>query len=390
MIITQRRKNCLEALKKSGVEGLLFAKCANFQYLTESNSLFWQRYCFNLDAPIAGADIIPETLVYMDFSGETTVLTCPACKDNIDSNKNNVVVSYMDQFEDELRHIIKVKKLGIGRDCDEWLKKTLKEVDPQIETTCIETIFDDLRHIKDEYEIDQMRKLAKFTDDAVMYVCRNLKIGMTSWDAERMIVNYGLLNGMQDLSFSPTCGFKTQGSENVQNIEPFEPERKLEEGTMIAFDIGYMNQGYCSDWGRAVYCGKAPEEVKKAYKALNAAQEYMISMIKPGITRFGDLYGYICDKAEELGCYQYLRFKREEIGGNGHHIGIEVHEEPFLKYTSDLILQPGMIFCSEPKMFIKNEGYMRCEDMILVTDNGAESLTKFPRDLFEIDFTKNL
>ena len=153
---------------------------------------------------------------------------------------------------------------------------------------------------------------------------------------------------------------------------------------MVAFDIGYMDQGYCSDWGRTVYYGKAPELVKKGYEALQAAQCYMISKIKPGVTRFGDLYSYICDRAEELGYYDYLRFKREERGGNGHHIGSDVHEVPFLTPDCDLILQPGKIFCSEPKMFFPNEGYMRVEDMILVTETGAESLTNFPRDLFEI------
>jgi Xaa-Pro dipeptidase len=43
-----------------------------------------------------------------------------------------------------------------------------------------------------------------------------------------------------------------------------------------------------------------------------------------------------------------------------------------------------MVFCSEPKMFFPNEGYMRVEDMILITEDGAEFLTNFPRDLFEI------
>ena len=57
---------------------------------------------------------------------------------------------------------------------------------------------------------------------------------------------------------------------------------------------------------------------------------------------------------------------------------------PWLTSDQDLVLQPGMIFCSEPKMFFPNEGYMRVEDMILVTETGAESLTAFPRDLFEI------
>lgn len=387
---SSRRERCLAEIRKTGLDGVLFATGASFQYLTETKSYFWQRYCFNLDAPISGSHIIPEAMVYCNKEGKCTILTIPSKKDYFDTVKNDVVVSFMDQFEDELTRIIDGKKIGIGRDCDTWFKNTLKAVDPEIETTDVETLFDDIRRIKDADEIAQMRKLAKFTDDAVMYVCQHLKPGMTMFDAERMIVNYGLLNGMQDLSFSPTCGFKNRNTENAQAIEPFLNDTKLIPGTMIAFDIGYMDQGYCSDWGRAVYYGEAPELVKNGYKALQAAQVHMINQIKPGVTRFGDLYGYICDKAEELGYYQYLRFTREEEGGNGHHIGSEVHEVPFLKNTSDLILQPGMIFCSEPKMFFKNEGYMRVEDMILVTETGAESLTNFPRDLFEIDFSKNL
>lgn len=385
MILTERRKRCLEVFKETGLDGLLFATGAPFQYLAECTGYFWQRYCFTQNVPVAGAYIIPESMIYMNKEGKTTILTIPSKKQYFDTTKNDVVVSYMDQFEDELRHIVDGKKLGIGRDCDDWFRRTLKEVDPEIETTIVETLFDGLRRIKDAEEIDKMRKLAKFTDDAVMYVVKHMQPGMTMFDAERGIVDYGLTHGMQDLSFSPTCGFKTRNTENAQNIEPFEPERKLVPGTMVAFDIGYMDQGYCSDWGRTVYYGKAPELVKNGYAALQAAQVHMINSIVPGKTKFGELYGFICDKAEELGYYQYLRFKREDRGGNGHHIGTEVHENPFMLKTSDLVLEPGMIFCSEPKMFFPNEGYMRVEDMILITETGAESLTQFPRDLFEIE-----
>lgn len=388
--MSERRKKCLEVIEKSGFDGVLFAVGPNFQYLSESHSLLWQRNCFNTNAAIAGASIIPEALIYANKEGKSTVLTIPKHRDHINTLLNDVVVSFMDQFEDELTHIIDGKYIGISRECDTWIKEVLKNVDPEIRVGDADTIFEDLRRIKDADEIAHMRKLGKFTDDAVMYVCKHLKPGMTMFEAERMITNYGLLHGMQDLSFSPTCGFKTRNTDNAQAIEPFENERPLVEGTMIAFDIGYMDQGYCSDWGRTVYYGKAPELVKNGYKALQAAQCYMVSQIKPGVTRFGDLYGYICDKAEELGYYDYLRFKREEPGGNGHHIGTETHEMPWLKSNVDLILEPGMIFCSEPKMFFKNEGYMRVEDMILVTETGAEFLTNFPRDLFEIDFTKNL
>lgn len=375
-----RREKILKKLNESGLDGLLFASGANFQYVVESNSYFWQRYCFNLDEPVAGARIIPEAMVYLNKEGKSTILTTPLLKEHFDTTLNDVVVSYMDQFEDELTKIIDGKKIGIGRDCESWFRKTLK-----VKLIEVEDIFYDLRRIKDEKEIALMTKLGKFTDDAVMYVCKHLKPGMTMFDAERMIVDYGLQNGMADLSFPPTCGFKTRNTENAQSIEPFENDRKLVEGTMIAFDIGYMDRGYCSDWGRTVYVGRAPELVKKGYEALQAGETYMLSKIVPGVTKFGELYGFICDKVEELGYYDYLRFKRDETGGNGHHIGSEVHELPFLIPGDELVLQPGMIFCSEPKMFFKNEGYMRVEDMILVTEDGAKFLTNFPRDLFEIE-----
>lgn len=375
-----RREKILKKLNESGLDGLLFASGANFQYVVESNSYFWQRYCFNLDEPVAGARIIPEAMVYLNKDGKSTILTTPLLKEHFDTTLNDVVVSYMDQFEDELTKIIDGKKIGIGRDCEAWFRKTLN-----VKLIEVEDIFYDLRRIKDEKEIALMTKLGKFTDDAVMYVCKHLKPGMTMFEAERMIVDYGLKTGMADLSFPPTCGFKTRNTENAQSIEPFENDRKLVEGTMIAFDIGYMDRGYCSDWGRTVYYGKAPELVKKGYEALQAGETYMVSKIVPGVTKFGELYGFICDKVEELGYYDYLRFKRDETGGNGHHIGSEVHEFPFLVPGDDLVLEPGMIFCSEPKMFFKNEGYMRVEDMILVTEDGAEFLTNFPRDLFEIE-----
>lgn len=375
-----RREKILKKLNESGLDGLLFASGANFQYVVESNSYFWQRYCFNLDEPVAGARIIPEAMVYLNKDGKSTILTTPLLKEHFDTTLNDVVVSYMDQFEDELTKIIDGKKIGIGRDCEAWFRKALN-----VKLIEVEDIFYDLRRIKDEKEIALMTKLGKFTDDAVMYVCKHLKPGMTMFEAERMIVDYGLKTGMADLSFPPTCGFKTRNTENAQSIEPFENDRKLVEGTMIAFDIGYMDRGYCSDWGRTVYYGKAPELVKKGYEALQAGETYMVSKIVPGVTKFGELYGFICDKVEELGYYDYLRFKRDETGGNGHHIGSEVHELPFLVPGDDLVLEPGMIFCSEPKMFFKNEGYMRVEDMILVTEDGAEFLTNFPRDLFEIE-----
>ena len=128
----------------------------------------------------------------------------------------------------------------------------------------------------------------------ISHVVNNLKEGMTQYDAEKLLMDYGMFHGIQDFSFSPTCGFKTRGTFTPEQNFEFPRDSKLVKGTGIAFDVGYMDKGYCSDWGRTVYCGKAPELVKKGYEALQAAQCYMVERIKPGVTRFGDLYGYIC------------------------------------------------------------------------------------------------
>ena len=80
MITSERRKKCYEVFLKTGLDGILFATGANFQYLAECTSYFWQRNSFNHDATIAGAHIIPEAMIYMNKEGKTTILTIPSKK----------------------------------------------------------------------------------------------------------------------------------------------------------------------------------------------------------------------------------------------------------------------------------------------------------------------
>ena len=86
-------------------------------------------------------------------------------------------------------------------------------------------------------------------------------------------------------------------------------------------------------------------------------------------------------RVTELGFGADLRYQKEEM--LGHQIGIDCHEYPMVNKDYDFILRPGMVFASEPKMWFQGEMYMRVEDIILVTETGAEFLTNFPRDLFE-------
>ena len=108
----------------------------------------------------------------------------------------------------------------------------------------------------------------------------------------------------------------------------------------------------------------------------------MIKNIVPGKTNINELYGFVHEEVKRRGYEDYLRFK--DRGSLGHQIGIECHEFPMLNKSVDFVLQPGMVFCSEPKLWFPNEVYMRVEDMVLVTEDGARSLSQFDRELFEI------
>ncbi len=379
--MTERITQCLNKIHEAGLDGVLFAGGANFQYCSECTDYFWQRSCMNNIGGRLSAKILPECLLFMDAQGNRTVICIPRLKDSFAPLKT--VVSYMDQMEDTLSQVICGKKIGIGSDCEAFLKDTLKEVDPEIETVDAEHLFNDLRCIKSKEEIEQMRKLAKFTDEAVLYAVNHLKEGMTQFDVEQMLMDYGLEHGIQDFSFPPTAGFKTRLTFTPEENFVFPRTSVLRPQTAIAFDVGYMDKGYCSDWGRTVYFGKAPERIKAGYAALQAGQVKMVSQIVPYKTNVNELYDMVMNEVDRLGFKDVLRFT--DRGSLGHQIGIDCHEFPMVNRQTDAILKPGMIFCSEPKMMFDGECYMRVEDMILVTETGAEFLTNFDRNLFEID-----
>ena len=267
-----RREKCTKKINEASLDGVLFATGPNFQYISECYDYFWQRASMNNIAGSHSAKLLPETLAYLNKKGELTIVSIPQYRNAFPNCK--VVVSYMDQFSDTLSTVIDGKNIGIGYDCKDFLIETLKEVDSDIVTSDAEYLFCDLMAIKDEKEIEIMRRLAKFTDDAIMHVVTHLKEGMTQFEVEKMIMDYGIDHNIQDFSFSPTAGFKTRGTFTKEENFIFPRTSKLVEGTAIAFDVGYMDQGYCSDWGRTVYCGKAPEFVKKGYEALQAAQGF--------------------------------------------------------------------------------------------------------------------
>jgi len=245
-----------------------------------------------------------------------------------------------------------------------------------------EGLMDRMRMIKDSYEIEKLKRVAKLTDAVMGKVIDELDEESTMRSTSLKIEHLGRGLGASDVSFPTTAGFCKSGSEPV-GVFNYDPEQNLEHKTAIAFDIGFVLEGYCSDWGRSVYFGEPEEHIEKAYPALMTAVVETIDAMGGEVQRVDQIFDHIEMVCEREG-YKDRLLERLPDRMVGHQIGVEVHEDPWLKPGQDQELGDGMVFCVEPKLWHKGEYYLRVEDMILIKNGRAESLTTYDREIFQL------
>ena len=386
MTYSKKRIEALqERLEQEGLDGLLLATGASFAYLLDMASLPFQRTSETKNqrgAPSIEALNVPDCLLYIPREGEGRIVCVPWRERDLQSAPVPVEVTYLDVFSERMRRHIRGKRIAVGDCCGPWLSEFLKSVAPDIESVPGEKMVEELRRYKDDKEIALLQQAAGMTDAVMGRVVANLKPGVTSYEVEEMLVEFGREAGAEDLAFGPAAMFTRSGHPSAQTLGGCPKDTPLASGCSLAFDFGYVLKGYCSDFGRSFYCGRAPELIRDGYAALQAAQCSMIERLVPGQTNIKDIDGMIRDELTRMGFGEYMTNK--EKGVIGHQIGIDCHEMPWMNKFVDFVLQPGMVFCAEPKMWFPGECYMRVEDMILVTGHGAVSLTNYDRAEFEL------
>jgi len=242
---------------------------------------------------------------------------------------------------------------------------------------------DSLRMIKEPKEIARLREAARLADAAMTAVVGKIVEGVTQPELEAEIALQGTQLGASGVSFPPTTIFTKSGSQPSAEAFTYPRDEGLVSGASIAFDFGFVADGYCSDFGRSFYLGRADAEVVGAYQALQQAVRETVGQMRPGGMRVCDVFGAIEKVLDGLGYGQYLRARLPD-GVAGHNIGLDVHENPWLRPEKDQVLQANMVMAVEPKLWHSGEYYLRVEDIVLITADGAEFLTNFDRGLFEL------
>ncbi len=374
-----------EILIKNDIDGALYGVSGNMYYLLDDPSFTFQRTPETASLKPSQKDYFnnkTDVILYIPVDGEPILITT---YNRIDSFKNTSIKKYTcfyDRLVRQLHPHLKGKKLAVGLSCRSHLESIITQINPNVEIVSGEEFVESLRAIKDEKEIEILKELAKLTDYAMGEVLKEIKAGISQYGIGDIIARIGKENGATDLPFFPNAVFTQTGHPTSRKRGAYKKDWPLEKNTAIAFDFGYVKNGYCSDFGRSFYFGDASDKVKDAYSALQSAQMKVIQTIKPG-DKINSYLKILTDELKQHGFEKNL-FKHSEIIPMGHQIGINVHEHPWINTEVNQTFKPGMVMCIEPKIWLLGEAYIRVEDMVLITEEGAESLTTFDREKFEI------
>lgn len=162
--------------------------------------------------------------------------------------------------------------------------------------------------------------------------------------------------------------------------------KKIERGEPIIIDLPTVYHGYHCDQTRTYVIGKASAGIRSLYYGLKHISDYVIACISPG-KKCKEVFQLAWERAEELKLERcFMSFgERQNTSFIGHGIGLECNELPMLSSNDDTVLEAGCTLALDMHMLDPEEGAVKLEDIILVTDIGAEILTVSPRELFEVE-----
>ena len=223
-----------------------------------------------------------------------------------------------------------------------------------------------MRMIKDETELDLMRKAGQITDAVFEKAMARLELGATEWDVESEIDYQFKLMGAEFNSFVSNVYFSSP--ERGPGGTTRKSEKRLMPGDAVTFDFGCIYKGYASDFGRTAFAGDPSAEYVRMHELVLSAQREAMKAMKAGEVT-GAQANAIARKVMEEGGYG-----PEFSHRLGHGIGVTVHEPPWLDVVEKRVLQANMTFTVEPSIRIPNGYHNRVEDVVVVTETGGVSL----------------
>lgn len=232
-----------------------------------------------------------------------------------------------------------------------------------------QSILRTLRASKTEEEIRSMIRAQRISEKALAETLPLIRPGMTERELMAELVYRMLKNGSEGNSFDPivVTSKKTSMPHGVPGDEV------IQNGDFITMDFGSLADGYCSDMTRTVAVGYATDEMKNVYDIVLRAQLAGIAAARSGIP------GKAIDAAAravitEAGYGRYFGH------GFGHSLGLDIHEPPMAGPTGEALMAENDVCSAEPGIYLPGKFGVRIEDVMIIRSDGAEVITKAPKD----------
>lgn len=249
---------------------------------------------------------------------------------------------------------------------------------PDVQLVGLAQVVETLRSVKDEYEIDLIRRSVAITDVVFDAFCGWIEPGIMEDEVAARLEYEQRMHGGERVASGLTIVASGQRTSLPDGVAS---RRVIGENEPLMIDIGTTVDGYCSDLTRTIYLGKAPGEFKRIYHLVLEAQQRALDGIRPGLSgrEVDALSDQVLANAGYPGGYS-AKFNHTL----GHAIGLDVHEQPLLASIEETSLQENMVFTVEPGIYIPGWGGVRIEDVVRVTAEGCEVLSKSTRTLVEV------
>ncbi len=255
-------------------------------------------------------------------------------------------------------------KLGVDGSARTFVFNELALALPAIRMATAEAITNGCRGVKSAHEIEIMRFANQITLQAYRAGFKTLKVGMTQAELTR-----NFATEMTKLGFQG--GVFALFGESSAYPHGLPKPRTLAENQVVLVDGGLSVQGYQSDMTRTVVYGTPSAEARKVFDIVHEAQRRAIEFAAPG-KKCGDVDAVARKVITDAGYGPDYRTFTHRLG---HGIGLEGHEWPYLVRGSEVVLQPGMTFSDEPGIYQYGKFGIRLEDIMAITETGAEMMT---------------